>query len=318
MAQYRLVALLLYAIALSGCDGEVGPRGTANSPLELIRFDSVLNLDPVNLEGHITMGNIIVDEATRPSTDSFLGQGGFSTSDELTGRDQFAAITDTGVFYVSPDDGNSGTTSLRSRIQFQASIDSRLVFFRDGVQANTTTISVNPNFIPELSASPLMLNSDSTSTTVTMSFEGLPPSYELPEGTEVVLGPTDLVCEKDNQVIIDFDNDQNFLEKGTLFVTSETKWPVSIERLDSETLTQNLKASEVLQGFGNTFTDTLLDSCTYEFRVVLLARANTLLDDHPEIISFSDNGSPPENDLTTRIISNPIYLTLDRTTWIDL
>jgi len=169
--------------------------------------------------------------------------------------------------------------------------------------------------IPTVSASPAVLNQDNGSTQITMSFDGLPVGYELPQEVDVGFYRIGGTCEKDGVEEINILEEDEFPSHIPIAPVRKISWPVEIGSLDPIALTQNIDALTMFLDRSQLLQEGWVDSCTIEYRALLtvLLKSNEISEPiSNEIVDYSHNGLPPHNQLSLSIASQPIQVTLDK------
>jgi len=301
------IAAALVTTTLTAC-GE-GPRGSGDYRLDQITFNSSLAIDPVSKEGAVKLEAVIVADEI-PKDEPLLGG---QALDELSGSDRFAVITDAGRFDVH----NIGSGEYIGRVDFNMDVmTSSTAFYRSDRPRSTYDVSLNPSLIPKISVAPAVLNADVGETTITMSFEGLPTEYELPEGSAVYVYRSGGFCERDGETVINLKESRRVPENVNVDSIGGVDWPAfPVRILDAESLSQSVKAIKIVPGLSISFTAGTLDSCTLELRSAISVRTQTWEksgETYPEILEFADKGSPPENDFSVIVVSQPVYVTVEK------
>jgi len=304
---YRYVVIALSLSVLSSCSG--GSRGSSEWPLEAIRITSSLIINPVSKTGQ-TSASVLVGEGTeRP--EEFLGS--VVASDRLSGSDRITVSSD-----LVQANNYELFGSYRSTFDYGNLTSLNFGFFRDQQLGNSIDISINPSVIPKISVSPSVLDAASPTADISLSFEGLPDSFSLPEGARVGVGVYENVCEKNGEIVVDDRERRGIPDEIPIYSFGSIQWPFIIQQLNAQSLNQTIE----LFDFGGLtivdgFQDDRYDSCSvviragisYQFFVDELSDSSGF----PELLNVQSNGDYPIlYSHSVGIISEPVNLVLDK------
>ena len=307
---YRWTLLIaLASFVVTSCSFGEGPRGSSEWPLDSIRVNGSLSIDPVAKTGKATASVFAGVDVERP--EGFLGSS--PTSDRLSGNDRITVSSD----LVQANHARLYGT-YRTTYEYDDLGTLNYGFFRGQQLGNSIDVSINPSVIPTISVVPSVLDGESPTTNVSLSFEGLSDGLILPDGARVGVNVYEVICEKNGETVFDGREERGIPDEIPIYSIGSIEWPFIINRLDAPSLNQTIdlfdfRSTSVLNGFQND----RFDSCNVTIRSGMgysyhLGEASEV-DGFPELLDININGEfPILSNHSVGVISQPITLVIEK------